>query len=114
MYQRFLNLSVELCGLSHFQLESTGFADLYLKTVVGEVGAGRMTRLLGVYASLPGSTEEQRAAAMRAKLLCHEEFGPVAHNIIKLWYAAMWFQMPEEWNHQYRAGRKNESFEIGR
>jgi hypothetical protein len=35
-------------------------------------------------------------------VLGHDEIGPIARNIIKLWYTATWFKLPPEWDEKFR------------
>lgn len=98
--ETFVRLSVKLCGISHFDLMGTGYASQYFSTVERIVGAHSFHRLLEAFAALPAD-----AAACHTALPCailnHPEFGPVARNIIKLWYTATWYQLPAAWRQQY-------------
>ncbi len=102
--QQFIQMSEELCGIPSFYLSGTGYAPLYYKTAVEAAGDSRVNRLLNLYQSLPKCCRRHRDTALRAKLLADQELGPVARNIIKLWYIATWLEMPQEWHAQFLPG----------
>lgn len=103
-FENFLLLSVQLCGISRFDLMGTGYARCYFETVEDIVGRGVLHRLLDAFATLPS------ARAMQAAILNHPEFGPVARNIIKLWYTATWFQLPSTWRENFGARPADRTF----
>ncbi len=96
----FLTLSAELCGISVFTLQGTGCAELYYSTLTGVVGQVLVAELLAAFAALP-SDPASRATALRATILGNEKLGPVARNIVKLWYVSTWFELPHEWRQQF-------------
>jgi hypothetical protein len=107
-FENFLLLSVQLCGISGFDLVGTGYAKRYFETVEDIVGRDLLHRLLETFAALP-IAPTRRNAALQAAILNHPEFGPVARNIIKLWYTATWFQLPPTWRANFGARPKDET-----
>lgn len=99
-FENFIRLSVKLCGISRFDLMGTGYASQYFSTVESIIGAGSLNHLLNVFAGLPADAAACHAALPDA-ILDHTEFGPIARNIIKLWYTATWYQLPDSWRQQY-------------
>lgn len=102
--QDFMALSSELCGFSEFTLRGTGYADAYFSVVAKMAGAELVDRLLTTYHQLPAGPPEVRDRALRADILVDDELGPLARNVIKLWYTSIWFEMPPD------PARKNERF----
>jgi hypothetical protein len=94
-FDRFIKMSEELCCIPAFNLLGTGYANTYYDTVLSMTGAGALDRLLTCYAGLPMCCQLHRDDAIRADLLSHHEFGPIARNIMKLWYIAVWFKLPQ-------------------
>lgn len=107
--ENFLLLSVQLCGISSFDLAGTGYATRYFETVEDIVGRDLMQRLLETFAALP-TDSPHRNAALQAAILNHPEFGPVARSIMKLWYTATWFQLPPTWRANFGARPKDRTF----
>lgn len=105
-FENFLRFSVQLCGISRFDLLGTGYAKRYYETVEDIVGRDALHRLLEAFAALPAPPGK----ALEAAILRHPEFGPIAHNIIKLWYTAQWFQLPETWRKSFGASPKDRDF----
>lgn len=102
--QEFLNLSVELCGFSEFTLRGTSYAEKYFSTVEEIVGSNRLSHLLKAFEQLmaeAGADAEKKDRLLRSRLLSHEEFGPIARNIVKLWYVSTWFELPRSWRDKF-------------
>lgn len=106
---KFVLLSVQLCGISHFDLMGTGYAEKYFETVEDIVGSDLLDRLLKAFTALPADSTGCNAELPGA-ILNHPEFGPVARNITKLWYTACWFQLPDTWRLNYGARPKDRTF----
>ena len=95
----FYAVSVALTGYNKTSLQGTGVGDTYLSTLTSIVGTPITDELFAVYNEIAancGSIEE-RNQEMRIRIMSHEKLGPVARNIIKMWYTANWYQMPAEW-----------------
>ena len=91
----FLKLSVSLTGFGRLQLVGTGVAQQYLDTLDSIVSAGFMTRLLEASVALPPG--DGREAALSERVLGDPALGPVARNIIVLWYCGTWQPLPDDW-----------------
>ncbi len=100
----FLALSTVLTDFTVFQLQGTGQAELYYTTVSGIVGERTMSRLLEVFCSIQ---DEGREAPdlfdkrLRVDIMSDEKLGPIARNIIKLWYVGTWYQLPQAWREAF-------------
>lgn len=106
MQAAFLSLSATLTGHSQFRLLGTGQSDLYLATTRAAVGDDILCELLIAF------TEVDRDAAgdpevldrgLRARVLSDEKLGPVARNVIKMWFVGTWYELPQEWRDRYAA-----------
>jgi hypothetical protein len=91
----FLAFSSEVTAFSRFELEAAGQARAYLATVVEVVGEDLLDRLFKAHASL--SRTPDRKAQLQRDIFGDQTLGPIARNIIKLWYVGMWFQLPRAW-----------------
>lgn len=104
MYQTFINLSAELCGFSDFTLKGTGYAKKYFETLLSVIGEKTVGDLLGEYDSIAQQTDldsDQRGDLLRARILSDERLGPIARNIIKLWYVSTWYELPLWWRDKF-------------
>ena len=45
-----------------------------------------------------------REAFLRRELYGDPRLGPVARNVIKLWYVGIWYELPSAWVEAYGAG----------
>jgi len=86
--EQFLGLSVELTGFSRLQLLATTMAGPYIDAMNARLPAGALDELLAEYVSLP--TGAGREAAITAQLLDDPKLGPIAQDLILLWYCGTW------------------------
>jgi len=96
----FLDLSVVLTGFSRFHLQGTGQASLYFETVRDIIGGELFGELLQTFHRLDleaqnNNDESILTQGLRTEILGSEKIGPIARNIIKLWYVATWYELPQ-------------------
>jgi len=96
----FLTLSATLTGYSRFRLLGTGQAEPYLATTREAVGDDALQALLGTSTAVHDDAAGDETAldrGLRARILSDDLLGPVARNVIKMWYVGTWYQLPQEW-----------------
>lgn len=109
----FLDISVALTGFSRFHLHGTGQASLYFATVRDIIGADLFGELLQTYQRIKNeaqNNDEALAKGLRVEILGSEKFGPIARNIIKLWYVATWYELPQTWRHTFGTKENDRTF----
>jgi hypothetical protein len=89
--ERFVALSAALTGFRAVDLWGTGQARAHLDLVLSVCGEALGARLLA--ADPEDSTT----------LLVDPDLGPVARNVIVLWYLGQWDQMPRAWRDRHGA-----------
>ena len=94
---RFAELSAFLTGYGRVELTGTGLTGLYLQTLDAVLPAGTVDELLEVFGRLPAG----RDAAAGAVILDDLKLGPVARNIILLWYCGTWTALSDAWHAAY-------------
>ena len=85
----FLGFSSVLTGFSVFQLQGTGQAASYLSTVIQIVGEATVVDLLQAFRRVREKAGDDEAALdrlLRADILSDDRLGPIARNVIKLWF----------------------------
>jgi hypothetical protein len=82
--ESFIELSEALTGFSRVQLLGTGMAEEYLGAVEEAVPAPVLEELL--------------AAGDAVAILEDGTLGPVARNVILLWYCGTWTALADEWH----------------
>jgi hypothetical protein len=90
LVEYFLNFSEQATGFSLDDLESTDQATVYFATVRDALGVDRLGEFLHAYHN----------DGLDA-VLGSPKAGPIARNVIKLWYTAMWERLPREWQSAY-------------
>lgn len=93
----FLKLSARLTGVSQLQLLGTGVGSEFLDSLDKVLSSERLGRLLTAFAQVESGTEQ----SLSREILENPELGPVARNVIVMWYCGTWEQLPDEWRSTY-------------
>lgn len=111
-FDDFLSLSVVLTGYSQFRLLGTGQAQLYFSTLANIVGETTVNEMLAAFARVRGNASDDEAMErlMRVEILSDEKLGPIARNLIKLWFVGVWYQLPAEWREAYGTRARDVTF----
>ncbi|MFE9404945.1 hypothetical protein ACFYNY_24905 [Streptomyces sp. NPDC006530] len=112
----FLLLSVDLTAFEETALYGTGMAEQYLAKVRAACGDEVVVALLDAHRAArteaAGDTRSPNRSpldrdvldrGLRHRVFGDERLGPVARNVIKLWYAGMWYGLPPEWTDRHGA-----------
>jgi len=110
-FQDFLFMSVDLTAFGETDLLGTGLAHQYLAKVRAACGDEVVTALLDAHREARADAVGNNGSydkclldrALRHRIFGDERLGPVARNVIKLWYAGMWYGLPPEWTDLYGA-----------
>ena len=101
--EKFHELSVALTGFKRIDLAGTGVGPTYYETANAVVGETIFQSLLDTFQSIqqgydgdPSEMDQQ----VRIQILADARIGPVARNIIKMWYVGTWYQLPSSWREQ--------------
>ncbi len=100
----FLGLSELLTGFGRVQLLGTGMTGDYLAALDEILPTGVLDELLTAYEGLPAEGDREAAAAA---ILDDPKLGPVARNVILLWYSGAWTALPDQWRQAYGASPKD-------
>ncbi len=113
--QSFLKLSSTLTGFNEFQLTGTGQAEAFLATAREVVGGGPVDELLRRYDRISadaGDDVERLHRSLRADILSDELLGPIARNLIKLWFVGTWYQLPSAWRDAFGTSERDVTFVV--
>ena len=106
----FVHLSAVLTGFRRVDLYGTGQAEAYLHEVAAIAGEGLVADLLGAVRPILGMSDadpEKLEGPLREQVLESPRFGPVARNVIKLWYTGRWYRLPDTWRNTYGASTQD-------
>lgn len=103
--EEFLALSVDLTAFPETDLLGTGLSQQYLAKVRAACGDTVVAELFAAHEAARTEAARTEAAgdptgldrALRYLIFSDDRLGPVARNVIKLWYAGMWYGLPPEW-----------------
>jgi hypothetical protein len=104
--EEFLTLSVDLTAFPETDLRGTGLAGQYLAKVRAACGDAVVTELLAAYQAAraeAGADPARFDRSLRFRIFSDPCLGPVARNVIKLWYAGLWYGLPAEWTDSFGA-----------
>jgi hypothetical protein len=106
--------SAEVTAYSIFELQGTGVAEQYAQAVRDIVGGPVVDELLDRYelAIAEADGPADRVVRLRREVFSDPHVGPVARNIIKLWYVGIWYELPKAWTDRYGALPKNTTFTV--
>ena len=90
----FVAVSAALTGYSAAELHGTGMAETYLAHVTAIVGEAFAARLWEVGHDVVHRAGHDLETEVGLRLLDDPNFGPVARNLIVLWYTGQWVQLP--------------------
>ena len=93
--EEFLDLSVMLTGFDRLQLTGSGVAPEYLDTLDRIASTTVTDRLLEAFAGI--RLEQDQETSLSERILDDALLGPVARNVIVLWYCGTWTPLPDEW-----------------
>ena len=102
----FLNLSAVLTGFNKVELQEAGVAREYLGLLTGMAGDALCFDLWAETRAICQNHAGHRARLEREvkrRILQSEKYGPLARNIILLWYNAIWYQLPPQWTARHGA-----------
>lgn len=99
----FADLSAALTGFDAAHLIGTGNAERFWTLLVSRAGDDNTAALLRTWADrvMPADDRER---AMRVHVLSDDRLGPMARNLIRLWYVGTWRQMPADWRSAFAPG----------
>lgn len=100
----FLALSVILTGFERADLLGTGLVEAYFNEVVSIVGKAISDELWSTTDQIierAGKDESRLETAVRHQILASPKFGPIARNIIQVWYVGTWNELPQAWREVY-------------
>jgi hypothetical protein len=112
---RFLSVSADLTAFTAFQMQGTGQAPDYLSAVTEVVGEAVVDELLDAHERARAELRQDEAELddlLRREILSDEKLGPVARNVIKLWYVGIWYELPRAWTEAFGALEKDLTFTV--
>ena len=110
----FLDFSQAVTGFSKLRLRGTGQADEYYATVADVAGAAVLDALLDAWARAQEEADrgDDLDDVLRRDVFDDAQLGPIARNVIKLWYVGMWYELPKEWSDAYGARERDVTFTV--
>ena len=111
----FVAFSGAVTGFAQFDLHGTGQAEEYLATVADGAGDEVLAELLEAWANVRGEAQGDEALArtlLRRNVFSDPKLGPVARNVVKLWYVGIWYELPPAWIDAYGALERNYTFMV--
>jgi hypothetical protein len=114
--QSFLDFSAEATAFTVFELQGTGMVGDYMKTVDEVAGPAVLDALLEAYGMIltraSGASPADRKAQMSREIMGDTRLGPIARNIIKLWYSGTWNKLPQSWSERFGPAPGDRTFVV--
>jgi hypothetical protein len=112
---RFLDFSSVATAFTVFELRGTGMAADYLAIVDRVVGSAVTNQLLDAYDRVKaeaGTTSAAPEDLIRREILSDPTLGPVARNVVKMWYVGNWYALPSAWSEANGARPADMTFTV--
>ena len=112
---QFLAFSSDVTAFTEFELRGTGQAQAYLSATENVVGEALIGKLLDGYMGVKTMAEGDPPTLvnlLRAEIFSDEKLGPVARNIVKLWYVGIWYELPRAWTEAFGALEEDFTFMV--
>jgi hypothetical protein len=106
-FDEFLAFSSVVTGFPRYRLLGTGEADEFFAALGRFLGQAVLTEFLGATHAAraeAGADDGRLEHLLRARIFGDEKYGPIARNLIKLWYVGVWYRLPDPWHAQYGTG----------
>ena len=112
--QRFLDFSSAVTAFTVYDLQATGMVGDYIRTVDEIVGPATLDALLAAYgrAVADGASPAGRKAAISRDVMGDSRLGPIARNIVKLWYSGTWNRLPHGWSENHGPAPADRTFVV--
>ncbi|HEY6887064.1 MAG TPA: hypothetical protein VI300_04765 [Solirubrobacter sp.] len=107
--EHFLAFSADVTAFTVFQLRGTGQAEAYLGAVIGVVGEALVNDLLERHQGLGAGDLDE---ALRREIFSDERLGPIARNVVKLWFVGTWYELPAAWRERFGALEGDVTFTV--
>ena len=114
-FELFRSLSVTLTGFSDAELSGTAMAQTYFTLIPSIVGEEKFGRLLAIWRDtyIRGEGDEPLLEKLVKEQIFEEpDLGPIARNVVTLWYLGMWNQMPATWRNKHGAWANDVTFVV--
>lgn len=93
----FYKLSSVLTGFDEVDLLGTGVGEEYLAELVEGAGYRHVSDLLAA-----AKKAANTISVVRDSIWDDRKFGPMARNIVLMWYLGSWYPLPKQWHERYR------------
>jgi hypothetical protein len=115
LFEDFLAFSAVLTGFSPYRLRGTGQVKPFWSTLNDIAGTAIARELLSAFRSVAdeaGADEAALERSLRLRILSDAKLGPLARNLIKLWYVGTWYELPREWRETYGGSENDRTFVV--
>lgn len=101
----FVDLSVVLTGFSKDKLQPTHdtlkLSEEYYNTLIKEVSPAIVTQLSDAFTALENGSGQVDTTQFKNDIIDNAILGPIAKNIIKMWYVGIWYYIKPETEQGY-------------
>jgi len=95
-------------------LHGTGQAEEYRATVADVAGADVLDALLDAWTRIREEADrgDDIGDLLRRDVFGDPRLGPIARNVIKMWYVGTWYELPREWSDSYGVSGRDTTFTV--
>lgn len=112
---QFLEMSAVLTGFNRVELLGTGMSGIYLNQLIEVVGSGTTGEFLDRFGQVLEKVRAGKGTPERLigrEILGHPRWGPLARNVLTLWYLGNWNQLPGSWRNRWGASAPDQTVVV--
>ncbi|MCY7296928.1 hypothetical protein [Alteromonas sp. a30] len=104
----FYQLSAILTGYDEARLQGSGVGETYYEVLTTLIPSHILTQLQDTFCTIEALPKKALDSELRKQILANAMLGPVARNILKMWYTSIWYPMPTAWSKIYAVPNQSE------
>ncbi len=97
----FYKISTVLTGYTESELIGRGVGESYYDVLTSIIPLPICEALAVTFNAISVDCQTQQDTLIRQDIMANEGLGPVARNILKMWYLSIWYPMPQAWCCRY-------------
>ena len=100
---QFIQFSSVITHFNELAIKGTGQSEVYFSLLEKMIGTRNFNALLDCFSTLAKQTSklDKLETSISQIMLTDPLYGPLTLNLVQLWYAGSWQQLPDDWRNRY-------------
>lgn len=112
--ETFRQMSSVFTGFSPADIQGTGLTNQFFETIHNNLGNDSFVELMILFRRLEqqSNNNEELTKKLRHEIFASPKHGPLARNIIQLWYTGNWNSLSQSWVSTYGPINNNQTYVV--